>query len=302
MKRGIYLVANFKSQDQCANLIYSIRESGCKLPIRIIHFGGKKITSDYILNNVDYVLPKDFPPEAIDFISKLQEVLSDCPLGFLYRFLAFFSDWDEFIYSDNDVVALLNWEKLFDFLEEYDIVHADEEYKTKGRFNHYKPQRIMEIFGSEALESAFTAGHFVIKRKRVIIEDMIRAISWYRSNPGIAKNQDQALLHISLLLGKWKVINLCKPPHNWLSSWSGDYLNSYKLILSINNDSCRNISHIHYSGSTPLGNMPIEDLLYSNLSNTKRLDKYFLTWAAENLWINYLVDKIKRIRGKYNFF
>ena len=53
--KGIYLVANKKSEALCANLIYSIRESGCKLPIRIIHFGGEKIKSSFILNEVELV-------------------------------------------------------------------------------------------------------------------------------------------------------------------------------------------------------------------------------------------------------
>src|SRR5690554_1327402 len=106
MKRGIYLVANYKSQDMCENLVFSIRNSNCQLPIRLIHFGGKEINSSYLLSQVEVVYFQSFPTEAKEFIFNLKSVLNDCPMGFLYRFLALFSDWDEFIYSDNDVVAL----------------------------------------------------------------------------------------------------------------------------------------------------------------------------------------------------
>lgn len=41
--RGIYLVANRKSSEHCHNLIYSIRQCGCHLPIRIVPYGGEPL-------------------------------------------------------------------------------------------------------------------------------------------------------------------------------------------------------------------------------------------------------------------
>ncbi len=298
MKRGIYLVANHKSQKLCANLIYSIRESGCLLTIYVIHFGGKKIDSTYILNNVEYLMPEEFSQKALNFISELRTVLMDCPLGYLYRFLPLFHDCDEFLYSDNDIVALTNWETLFSYITDYDIVHADEEYTTHGRFNHDKPEEIKNIFGPHALEAAITAGHFVIKKSDKIVEDMRIAMSWFKSNPEIPKKHDQALLHIASLIGGWKALNLCKPPNNWLSSWSGDYRNSLHLITSINSEIKRSISHIHFSGSVPKGNLPMEDLLLSNLSNKSRLNTYSMSWSKEHFAINLISGKIKKIKRR----
>ncbi|RZK45263.1 MAG: hypothetical protein EOO61_00470, partial [Hymenobacter sp.] len=60
MKKGIYLVANKSSQRMCENLIYSIRASGCALPIRVIHFGGKKIASSYIENQAQLMCFEEF--------------------------------------------------------------------------------------------------------------------------------------------------------------------------------------------------------------------------------------------------
>lgn len=295
LKRGIFLVANLKSQDLCANLIHSVRETGCRLPIRLVHFGGKKIRSSYILNQVEFLEAADFPAEAGEFIAALQSVLS-CPRGFLYRFLPWFSDWDEFIYSDNDIVALTNWEKVLDHLPGYDLVHADREYTTMGRFNYDQPEAIRELFGSAALESAFTAGHFAAKRNLRLISDMRRAIDWFRTHPGIPKNHDQALLHVAALIGSWKLLNLCKPPHNWLSTWAGDYRNSLELILEIQHPRFPvNISHIHYSGSTPQGNLPIEELLFSNLSSRKRSGKMISAHFLKLSGYLYLASKKKRV-------
>ena len=273
MKKGIYLVANLKSEAFCENLIYSIRNSGCKLPIRLIHFGGEKLVSPYILNEVEFLTVDDFPKEAIDFINLLRSEL-ECPLGFLYRFLAWFSDWDEFIYSDNDIVALSNWEHMFDFLPGYDLVNADEEYTTKGCFNHDRPDEIERIFGAGALEKAITAGHFAARRSPKMVADMTAALHWVKENRGIAKKHDQSLMHVALLLGEWKALNLCKPPHNWLSSWAGDYKNPLALVLSIQAgpvDKKVNISHLHYSGFSPKGEKATDIFLYSNMDENSRL-------------------------------
>lgn len=269
-KRGIYLVANLNSQVICENLIYTIRDSGCILPIRLISFGGPPVNSPYILSEADPYSLSNFPNEAIEFINQLRTVLTDCPFGFLYRFLAWFGDWDEFIYSDNDVVALMNWENLFYFLEEYNIVHADEEYTTQGRFNYYKPEAIEQNFGTGSLLSAFTAGHFVCQKNKTFVNDMLNAVKWYKQNPDVAKKHDQALMHVASLMGGWKILNLCRAPHNWLSTWAGDYKNTLSVIHGIQSQNVR-ISHIHYSGGAPSGIKPIDELLYSSLSVKSRI-------------------------------
>lgn len=272
MKRGIYLVANRKSQGICENLIHSVRKSGCTLPIRLIHFGGQEISSSYILNEVEFLRFESFPEEAKQFIGSLRGVLTDCPLGYLYRYLAWFSDWDEFIYSDNDVVALCNWEILFDYLNGYELVHADEEYITNGKFNYKRPELIQEIFGELSLKSAFTAGHIVAKKDLSMITDMKSAIDWFSQYPHIPKKHDQSLMHVAALLGNWKILNLCKSPNNWLSSWAGDYHNSLQIIQKVQLTGTK-ISHIHYSGGSPKGNLAVQDLLFSSDNDLERLKK-----------------------------
>lgn len=270
MKRSIFLVANKKSEAQCANLIYSIRESGCRLPINLIHFGGEEITSAFIKKEVTFMYESDFSDEARNFIDRVQSVITSCPRGFLFRFLSLFSDYDEFIYSDNDIVALCNWETLFDYVGDNDLVHADLEYTTKGKYNYYKPESVKKLFGEHALESAITAGHILIKRDQKIIDDIDKALEWFKSNYGIPKRHDQTLLHVASLLGDWKIRNLCKED-NWLSSWAGHFKNNLDIILKI--QAGQRISHLHYSGGTPSGTAPVDDLLFSNLQKKPRVKR-----------------------------
>ena len=331
MKKGIVLVANLKSQWYCENLIYSIRKSGCSLPIRLIHFGGEPVNSKNILDEVEFLTVDDFSEEAMAFINNLRSVLTECPMGFLYRFLAWFSDWDEFIYSDNDIVALMNWERLFEYSGDYDVVHADEEYTTNGIFNYLLPKKIEEIFGNGSLSTAITAGHLLVKKNPKMIADMNAAVDWFKLNSEIPQKHDQSLLHIAVLIGNWNVLNLCKPPHNWLSSWSGDYRNSLDLIQAVqgkgdrttesfenwvsslsdddktqldqqsfSNSTKVSISHLHYSGRGRIGAEAIDDLMFSSQSNENRMMLFFKIQIADLFYITYIKGQIKRVKRYLN--
>lgn len=298
MKKGIYLVANYKSQDLCKNLIYSIRSSGCSLPIRLIHFGGKEISLTYISDQVEFWRYEDFPIEAKDFIRHLKSVLTDCPEGYLYRFAPFFMDWEEFIYSDNDIVALYDWSYLFSFLAKYDVVHADEEYKTNGKFNYKKPLVIKERFGEFALESSLTAGHITVKRSEKTINDLYKAIKWFQENPDIPKKHDQSFLHIASLIGNWKLLNLCRTK-NWLSSWSGDYKNALQLVHQIQKKNSI-ISHIHYSGGKPNGTPAIHELLLSVETERERMKRLFVIVLKYFTCYEEGKTKIKKLRNLWS--
>lgn len=331
MKKGIVLVANLKSQWYCENLIYSIRESGCTLPIRLIHFGGDPVNSKFILDEVEFLTIDDFSEEAKAFITNLRSVLTDCPMGFLYRFLAWFSHWDEFIYSDNDIVALMNWEHLFEYTAGYDLVHSDEEYTTGGIFNYDHPEQIEQIFGKGVMNSAMTAGHIVVKINKKMIADINLAVNWFKEYPELPKKHDQSLLHIASLLGNWKILNLCKSQFNWLSTWSGDYKNSLDLIHAIQGGYTQNtnsykiwnsklsdedktkysqqsisrssnvlISHLHYSGRGFIGNESIDDLMFSNQTNKKRMMSLYKIQSSDLFYITYIKNQSKRITKKLN--
>ena len=267
--RGIYLVANRQSAQECNNLIYSIRRCGCRLPIRIIPYGGKPVRLNARWGEVECVSTADFSVEAVAFLEELQERMPQCSTGLLRRFLCWFGEFEEFLYSDNDVVAMMNWEELFPHLENYELVHADEEFTTGGKFNIVQPARFEELMGPGALESAVTAGHFLCRRSPRHTADLLAGLGWMEAHPDIPIWHDQALLHVTLVLARWQVLNLCKPPHNWASSWAGDYKNVLDLVSTIQVDR-RPISHLHYSGGIATCTQPINELLLSSLPGKER--------------------------------
>ncbi|WP_146209281.1 hypothetical protein [Coraliomargarita sinensis] len=241
--------------------------------------------------------PEDFPGEANEFIAEISQTLTFCPDGFLRRFLAFFGPYETFCYSDNDVVALTNWQVLFDLLDNYDLLHADEEYTTKGRFNYHNPDVIKTSFGEGALEEAITAGHFVARKSDKLVSGMRRAIKWIEANKDVCKAHDQTMLHLAAMLGDWNCLNLCKPPNNWLSSWAGDYKTPLKLIQS--GQAGRKISHLHYSGYGPHSfKRAVDPLKLSYMGHVPRNKKMLKEYLREFSRLNSLEHLYKRAKRK----
>jgi len=232
-KRGIYVVANHRSKDMCDNLIYSIRASGCTLPIRVIEFGGRPYSSPLNAADVETRSMEQFPQEGINLVCELAASMPYCNPGFFRRYLAWFGEYDQFLYSDNDVVALANWEEMFDYLDEYDVVHADHEYAANGKYNFAKSKVVEQIWGASVHEHAVTAGHFLCKRKEKQIADIRSALQWMRQHEDLVKWHDQTLLQIAIMIGGWSKINLCTEPNMWGSTWFGDYKNTLDIIYNI---------------------------------------------------------------------
>ena len=293
--RGIFLVANKNSAEHCHNLIFSIRECGCRMPIRIIPYGGEPLVlnPELELDDVRTLAVEDFPAEGQAFVAELGRRMPMCSPGLLARFLAWFGEFDEFLYTDNDIVAMMNWEELFPYLADYELVNADWEYQTKGIFNMQQPARFEELMGAEALEQAITAGHFLCRREAHQTEDLLRAVAWMEEHREVPKWHDQALLLIAVVLGKWKTLNLCKAPHHWASSWAGDYRNLFDVVRTIQTKR-QPLSHLHYSGGAPTGAGPVEELLFANLPVQERNRKLLSALAIESSGVGRVKRKVRR--------
>lgn len=296
-RRGIYLAANRRSEAECNNLIASIRRCGCRLPIRIIPFDASPAILDKRCDGVVQLSLTDFPAEGQNFFHELTDRHRGCPPGLFRRFLAWFGEFDEFLYSDNDVVALMNWEELFPYLENHDIVHADCEFTTGGRYNLRDPRKFEELLGPGSIEAAMTSGHFLCRRSPRHPADLLAGLAWMEAHRDLLIWQDQVLLHVTLLTAQWRALNLCKPPHNWASSWAGDYRDVLELVRTIQVER-RPISHLHYSGKIGTGLRPIDELLWSSLTGQERNRRQLRALLREALGFEGLNRQWNRVRRK----
>ena len=108
---------------------------------------------------------------------------------------------------------------------------------------------------------------------------------------------DQTLLHVTLVLARWRALNLCKPPHNWASSWAGDYKDVLELVRTIQVER-RPISHMHYSGKIGSGTRPIDELLWSNLPEKERNRKLLWALSRQALGLQAMDRQAGRVRRK----
>jgi hypothetical protein len=284
LTRGIYLIANRQSREECWNLIFSIRGCGCRLPIRIIPYGDEPLRADPKWEDVRLLSINEFSAEGLSFVDELKRRMPQCPMGLLRRFFCWFGEFDEFLYSDNDIVALMNWEELFSYLDTYDLVHADLEHTTNAVYNMRQPARFEELMGPGSLEFAMTAGHFLCRPKPRHRSDLLAGLAWMETHPDVPIWHDQALMHVTLALAKWPVLNLCKPPHNWAGTHAGSYENAWEVIRAIQLGK-RPISHLHFSGGVASGTSAIDELLLVNLPEKERKRKLMraLAWEASGL-------------------
>jgi hypothetical protein len=296
-RRGIYLVANRRSEAQCNNLIDSIRRCGCRLPIRVIPYGGSPAVQDAGWEDVEPLAIADFSSEGLAFVKELQTRIPQCSPGHLRRFLCWFGEFDEFLYSDNDIVALMNWEELFPWLENHDVVHADCEFTTGGKFNLREPRRFEELMGEGSIEAALTAGHFLCRRSSRHPADLLVGLAWMEAHREALIWHDQTLLHVTLVLAKWRALNLCRPPHNWASSWAGDYKDVLELVRTIQVER-RPISHMHFSGRIGNGTRPIDELLWSSLTPKQRNRQQLRALLRQALGFEAINRQWDRVRRK----
>jgi hypothetical protein len=269
MSRGIYLVANRRSERSAANLVYSVRASGCTLPIALIPYDDDVPTLPALRAETTLMPVESFPAEAHAMVEELRKLYPRTSVGLLRRFLAFYGPHEEFIYTDNDIVALGNWDAYFQHLEGADLVHADEEYRTGGKYNYLDPAAIEREFGPDALESQLTAGHFAARRRTDITAIFRRALVWIRGHPGIAREHDQAFFHLAMLLSPLRTVNLCRPPHDWRSTWAGDYRNSLAVVQAAQGPG--RLLHLHYSGGTTEGYAAPEDFNFADCTDAERM-------------------------------
>jgi hypothetical protein len=288
--RGIYLVANRRVERSTSNLIYSIRRSGCTLPILLIPFDDDVPTDRRVREDATLLPVESFPAEARRLV-ELSRLWPRTPAGLFRRFLAWYGPFDEFIYSDNDIVALGDWTAYLEHLSGFDLVHADREYTTGGRYNYPNPGAVERELGADAINRLLTAGHFAAHKRKDITAVFERTLAWIRQHPGIVEEHDQAFLNLAVVLGPLRTQNLCRT-HQWPSSWAGDYRNSLHVVQTAQGPG--RLLHLHYSGGTSGGYAATEDFLQADSTDAERLRH--LTAAAFQHWsgLHYLRGRFAR--------
>lgn len=290
MTRGIYLVANRRSEREAANLVYSLRRAGCALPIALIPFDDHLPTHPRLLAETTFLQVDTFPQEARDILARIHDLWPKSTGGLFRRLLAWYGPFDEFIYTDNDIVALGDWTPYFDRLDGHDLAHADKEYTTGGIYAYRQPAAVQEKFGPKALDSLYTTGHFAARKRPDMTRIFSATIDWLRTNPDVAHRVDGSFLHLAVLVGGLRIKNLCQPPEDWPSPWAGDYQNALEVVQTVQRG--KPLLQIHYSGWNPDGAAAREEFIFSDCTDAERLRRLFRAALIHGSGTHFLRKKV----------
>jgi hypothetical protein len=290
MTRGIYLVTNRRSEREAAHLVFTLRQAGCTLPMALIPYDDDLPVHPRLRKETTFLKVSDFPGEGRALLGQIAELWPASRTGLFRRLLAWWGPFDEFIYSDNDIVALADWSLFLDRLGGNDFLHADEEYVTGGVYAYKKPEAVREKFGAAALDSLFTTGFYASRKKPEITAALAATAPWLCANPGVAHEVDGAFLHLAVLVGGLRIRNLCRAPDHWPSPWAGDYRNALELVQL--SQAGKPLFQLHFSGWNPDGYRASEDIYFSEDTNAQRMRRHIRAAFARWSGLHYLRIRI----------
>ena len=289
MTRGIYLVTNRRSEREAAHLVFTLRQAGCTLPIALIPYDDNPPIHPRLRTETTFLNVADFPAEGRALLGQIAELWPASRAGLFRRLLAWWGPYDQFIYSDNDIVALADWSLFFARLDDNDFLHADGEYQTGGTFAYKKPQIVKEKFGPAALDSLLTTGHYVSRKRPEIAAALAATVAWLRANPGVAHEVDGAFIHLAILVGGLRIRNLCRAPDHWPSPWAGSYRNALEVIHAVQRG---RLLQLHYSGGDPDGYFASEEIYFSEDTTGQRLWRHIRVALAHWTGLHYVRTRI----------
>lgn len=228
MKRGIYITGNDKVLEHSIAFLNSLRHWDKETPITLIPYDENyhKI-ADYLQHHYQVKVYED-----LAFIQRLSQQLYDI---FGQNFFArpnqfrkqacWFGEYDEFLYIDTDIVV---FEKIIDnlnYLNTYDFLCCDYQYKA-GIKNVFTPKVIEEnIFTSTELQDIFNGGFWASKKGLLTEKDLYESFRECAQYPEYfdfsQKTSDQPIINYMILKRIKKRFNIVKRENKAPGNWAG---------------------------------------------------------------------------------
>ena len=269
----IITMASRKVALQMRVMVRSLRNVNCNLPVYVIPYA-----------DADFDLPAGCEwltdHEIFEWLDRQGST------RLLRKYLTVLTKDYQFV--DADVVFLRNPVSALEPFEGF-VVYCNE-WNKPGRT--YKPgtRKIMSAHTSVWQSKVFNSGQHASSEALFSSWDEMRR---YIERPELApycihetENHDQTALNILSFLRRKQFVNLTLPPHNWESSWAGDYEGEFEHLWI---DELRKPLLIHYAGETiPYLNRPINKLFEN-----------FLTLEEAGEWKAICCERLDFFKKKY---
>lgn len=223
MKKGIYTLANDVVFHQIIALLNSIEIHGNNMPVCIIPYDDRmdRLSREIaqrgnpnvsIFSNLDIIDAWDrFSCAAWDSHAQTEKGKYH-RFGTHRRYCGFSGDFDRFIYMDADTLLLRDPEYVFNFLENYEFVVYDFQYKDVSHVYNLNSSKLKSIFTENELKSNIFCSGFYAARKDLFSQDNLKQILDYL-NQGESEvlypmAPDQTLLNYMIMRSKYSFMNL----------------------------------------------------------------------------------------------
>lgn len=260
--KGIYVLANDVVYDQLVALVHSIRLNHSQdIPICIIPYDSNMSRVKSLLTNQESFTIFD-NKECIQWFTTVTtpicEVLSLRHPNRLYKMLSWFGPFDEFIYIDVDCLVLNNLDGIFSYLDKYDFISCDFQYRRGIRYVFYPG--IHDVFTQTQLNQVFNSVFFCSRRlwSRDQFIGLITSCLKNKDYLDFSECNNQPILNYLVLSHVKRYINPCK--RGFPGSWAGTtgYIQRGHHLYDREID--KQLLYLHWAGIKMVNQFPYRQL------------------------------------------
>ena len=135
-------------------------------------------------------------------------------MGMHRRFCCFDGPFDRFIYLDADILAMNNFDLLFDSLDQYDFVTYDFQYKDLSHVFAVDAPNLTDVFERDRLNTEiFCAGLFASKKRLFtdpMLSDLLANLQGGEAEILYYNGPDQSILNYMVMKSGVNAMNLAR--------------------------------------------------------------------------------------------
>ena len=231
MANGVYILANDVVYDQLIALINSLEKNvGSDLPICVVPYDDnteKSRLATQCYSQVQWFDDKALLAKWENFASeiwsahpaaladwKARGIVGVGRMGMHRRFCCFDGPFDQFIYLDADILAMNNFDLLFNSLDQYDFVTYDFQYKDLSHVFAVDAPNLTDVFERDRLNTEiFCAGLFASKKGLFtdqMLSDLLASLQTGEAEILYYNGPDQSILNYMVMKSGIKAMNLAR--------------------------------------------------------------------------------------------
>ena len=223
MKQGIYTLGNDVVLHQIIALLNSIEVNGNNIPVCIIPYDDRcdRLRQEILQRNNPHV--SIFSDQAVidrwdQFSRSAWDSHPETRPGQYHRFgthrryCGFSGDFDQFIYMDADTLLLRNPDYIFNFLQEYDFLVYDFQYKDPSHVYNLSSPKLELVFTDNQIKTNIFCSGFYATRKNLFssehLDQILGFLNQGESEVLYPMAPDQTLLNYMIMRSGYRFINL----------------------------------------------------------------------------------------------